>query len=89
MIPNHAGVAWTGDLTNRDLAEVYVTSPKYIANVRARLGVGPASNGMPAVPRTSPSPLISRPWDEREKVKSAGKHVAARESESKLSAVRS
>jgi hypothetical protein len=29
-------------LTNRDLAVVWGTSPKYIANVRARLGVGPA-----------------------------------------------
>jgi hypothetical protein len=29
-------------LTNRDLAEVWGTSAKYVANVRARLGVGPA-----------------------------------------------
>jgi hypothetical protein len=30
-------------LPNRDLAEVWKTSPRYIANLRARLGVGPAT----------------------------------------------
>src|SRR6202012_3580047 len=43
--PHDPESRWRGvdcRLTNRDLAAIWNTSPKYIANVRARLRVGPA-----------------------------------------------
>ncbi len=80
------GVDWR--LTNRDLAEVYATSPKYIANVRARLGVGPAQWDARSSKNVAEPAYLEALGVEREKVKNAGKHPAARETTAKLTAVR-
>ena len=76
------GVDWR--LTNRDLAAVYETSPKYIANVRARLGVGPAQWDARSSRNVEEPAYLDALAAEKDKVKTAGKQAAARETGGKL-----
>ncbi len=80
------GVDWR--LTNRDLAAIYGTSAKYIANVRARLGVGSAQWDARSSRNVAEPAYLAALAVEKDKVKKAGKHSATRETGAKLSAVR-
>jgi hypothetical protein len=64
-------------LTNRDLAVVWGTSAKYIANVRARLGVGPSQWDARSTRNITEPGYVSALGQEQEKANSLGKQPAA------------
>jgi hypothetical protein len=63
-------------LTNRDLAVAWGTSPKYIANVRARLGVGPAQWDARSTRNITDASYLEALAQEQQRAHSLGKPAA-------------
>jgi hypothetical protein len=63
-------------LTNRDLAVVWGTSAKYIANVRARLGVGPSQWDARSTRNITEPTYVAALAKEQERADSMGKRPA-------------
>lgn len=71
-------------LTNRDLAIVWGTSPKYIANVRARLAVGPSQWDARSTRNITDPGYVAALAQEQERANTLGKHPAATERTNEL-----